>query len=82
MAEEWWSYAERRLCIGNTYFKYRNLHKYTRVARGQNGVDVKIMLYLVLAKGDTLCYMQDVRGIGRGLSDHNVILCKVRLIGT
>ena len=29
--------AERGLCVGNTYFKQRSLHKYTRVARGQDG---------------------------------------------
>ena len=30
-----------------------------------------------------LCYVQDVRsvrGMGRGLSDHHVVLCKVRLV--
>ena len=26
--------AERGLCVGNTYFKHRSLHKYTRVSRG------------------------------------------------
>ena len=25
--------AERGLCVGNTYFKHRSVHKYTRVAR-------------------------------------------------
>ena len=33
--------AERGLCMGNTYFKQKNLHKYTRVARDQDGVEVK-----------------------------------------
>ena len=32
--------AKRGLCAGNTYFKHNSLHKYTRVARGQDGVDV------------------------------------------
>ena len=27
-------YAERGLCVGNTYFEHRGLHKYTRVASG------------------------------------------------
>ena len=35
--------AEKRLCVGNTYFKHGNLHKYTRMARGQDGVEVKSM---------------------------------------
>ena len=42
------------------------------------------MIDLVLVKRDMLRYMQDmtaVKGIGRGLSDPHVILCKVRLVG-
>ena len=31
--------VERGLCVGNTYFEHRSLYKYTRVARGQDGVD-------------------------------------------
>ena len=27
---------ERRLCVGNTYLEHKSLHKYTRVARGQD----------------------------------------------
>ena len=38
------------LCVGNTYFKHRCLHKYTRVARGRNGVEIKGMIDLVLVK--------------------------------
>ena len=33
MAEEWWSPVLKGDCVGNTYFKHRNLYKYTRVAR-------------------------------------------------
>ena len=29
---------ERGLYVGNTYFKHKSLHKYTRVARGRDGV--------------------------------------------
>ena len=42
------------------------------------------MIDLVLVKRDMLQYVQDVRavrGMGYGLSDHNVVLCKVRLVG-
>ena len=52
--------------------------------RGQDGVEVKNMKNLVLVKRDMLCYLQDVRevrGMGRGLSDHHVVPCKVRLVG-
>ena len=42
--------AEKGLCVGNTYFKHMNLHKYTRVARCQDGVEEKSMIDLVLGK--------------------------------
>ena len=28
--------AERVLCVGNTYFEHKSLHKFTRVVRGQD----------------------------------------------
>ena len=71
--------------MGNTYFKYRSLRKYTRVARGQNGVEIKSIIDLEVVKRDMLQYLLDVRvvrGMGRGLSDHHVVLRKVRLVGT
>ena len=67
------------------------MHKYTRVARGRDGVEVKSMLGLVLVKKDMLRYVQDVRAVremGQGpflvhsILDHHVVLCKVRLVGT
>ena len=76
--------AERGLCVGNTYFEHKNLHKYNRVARGQDGGEIKNIIDLVLVKRDMLRYVEDVRvvrGIGRGLLDHAVELCKVKLVG-
>ena len=35
-----------------TYFMHRSLHKYTRVARGQDRAEVKSMIDLVLVKRD------------------------------
>ena len=66
----------RGLCVGNTYFKHRSLQKYTRVARSQGGVEVKRMIYLVLVKREILSYS----GMGHDLSDHHVVMCKVRLV--
>ena len=63
---------ESGLCVGNTYFKHISLHKYKRVARGRDGVEIKSMIDLVLMKRDMLHYVQDVRavrGMGRELSD-------------
>ena len=76
--------AERGLCVDNTYFNHKNLHKYTRVARDQDGVEVRSMVDLVQVKRYRLRYVQDVRAgreMGRGLSDHYVVLCKVMLVG-
>ena len=43
MEGEWWDYlAERGLCVGNTYIEFKSLHKYIRVATGQDRVEVKI----------------------------------------
>ena len=39
------------------------------------------MIDLLLVKRDMLQYVQDVRTMGRDLSDHYVVLCKVRLVG-
>ena len=56
----------------------KNLYKYTRVARGQDGVEVKSKIGLVLVKKDMMHFVQDltaVRRMGRGISDHHVVLC-------
>ena len=58
--------------------------KYTRVARGKDGVEIKSMIDLVLVKRDMLRYMEHVRAVremGQDLSDQHVVLCKVRLVG-
>ena len=58
--------AERRLCVGNIYFEHNNLYKYTRMARGKDGVEVKSMIDLMLVKKDMLRFVQNVRAV-RGL---------------
>ena len=47
-------YAERGLCMGNIYFKHKSLRKYTWMAKGQNRVEVKSMIDLVLVKKNML----------------------------
>ena len=49
--------------MGNIYFKHKNLHKYTRVARGQDRVAVKCMIDLVPVKKGILRFMQYVRAV-------------------
>ena len=58
--------------MGNIYFEHKSLHKYTREAKGQDGVEVKSMIYLVLVNKDMLHYVQDVREMGRCISDSHV----------
>ena len=43
---EFWE--EKGLCVSNTYFKHRSMHKYTRVARGREYVKIKNMIDLML----------------------------------
>ena len=59
-------FAESGLCIGETYFKQRSFHKYTRMTMGQDGVEVKSMMDLVLVKNDMLHFVQNVRTV-RGI---------------
>ena len=43
------------------------------------------MIDQVLVKKEMLRFVQDaraVRRVGRGISDHHFVLCKVRLVGT
>ena len=68
--------------MSNTYFEHKSLHNYKRVARGQDVVEVNSMIDLVLVKKDMLCIVQDVIGMGQGISNCHVVLCKVRLVGT
>ena len=58
--------AEWGLGMINIYFKHKSLHKYTRVPRGQDGIEIKSMIDLVLLKKDMLRYVQDVRAV-RGI---------------
>ena len=52
--------AERGMCVDNIYFEHSSLHMYSGVARGQEGVEIKIMIDLVLKKKD----VRAVRGMG------------------
>ena len=70
--------------MGNTYFELKSLHKHKRMTRVQDRVEVKSMIDLMLVKKDVLHFVKDVRAVrgkGQGLSDHDVLLCKVRLVG-
>ena len=73
--------GERGLCVGTTYFEHRSLHKCTRLARSQDGVEVKGMIDLVLVKKDMLHYVRAVRNGTRCFrSEITMMHCKVRLV--
>ena len=51
MGEEWWSSVLKRGCVWVKYtLNTMSLHKYTRVAKSQDGMEVKSMIDLVLVK--------------------------------
>ena len=65
------------MCIGYAYFEHKNLYKYTMVARGQDGLEVRSIIDLVLVKKDMLPYLQDmraVRGMGGSLSNYQITM--------
>ena len=53
-------------CVWVIHTLNKSLHKCTKLARGQDGVEVKSVIDLVLVKEDILCYVQDVRAV-RGM---------------
>ena len=58
--------VERGISVSNSYFKHRSLYKHTRMPRGQDGVEVKGMIDLVLVNEAMLRYEQNVRAV-RGM---------------
>jgi len=75
--------AERELCIANTFFKHKDIHKFTYVARGRGGVNRSMIDYMMVRKDmlRDVCDVRSIRGLGGGLSDHMIVLCKLRLSG-
>lgn len=73
--------VENELVIGNTWFKKRDVHKYTWERMG--GDDKALMDYVLVRKRDKSS-MTDVnvfRGAARGVSDHYLVVCKMKLRG-
>ena len=60
--EKCWVYAQKRDCVWVTYFKHRSLYKYTRVTKGQDRVEIRSMVDLVLVKRKS-CNVRAVRGM-------------------
>ena len=73
------SCIENELCLGNTYSEHNTLFKRTRMVRSRDRLEAMIIIDVVLVEKDMLGYVQymrAVRGVGQGLSDHQVVLCK------
>ena len=86
MEEEWWSSVLKGGCVLLTHTL--NTRVWISTKGWQGGVRCsggKEHDRLVLVKKDMLCFVPDVRavrGMGRNISDHHVVLCKVRLVVT
>ena len=82
--EDWWSSMLKGDCVWITY----TLN--TRICISKQGwqgakirVKVKSMIDLVLVKKDMLHFVQDVRavrGMRQGISDHYIVLCKIKVV--
>ena len=70
--------TEKRLSAGNTFFEKRDIHKSTWVS----GVgDRKSLLDFIVMQDEERNKLLDVnvlRGVGRGISDHHLIIAKIR----
>ena len=75
---------EREMVIGNTYFKKKEIYKYTWVRQeGGRVVDRALMDYVVVSKNvrGRLLDVRVLRGEGSGLSDHYLVEGRLR-VGT
>ena len=74
---------EKGLCIANTYFKHRDIHKYTWYRRTREGEILdKSLIDFVLVSKSVMNRMKDVRavrGMSADISDHVLVLCKCEL---
>ena len=72
--------TEKRLSVGNTFFEKKGIHKITWVS----GVDDrKSLLDLIVVQEEEKNKLLDVnvlRGAGGGISDHHLVIAKVRCL--
>ena len=74
----------RDMCVSNTFFAHKSIHLYTRVKEKADGRVERSMIDFVLVKKEMLKYVMDVkvvRGLSMDISDHIVVLCKIKLVG-
>ena len=79
MGGEWWSSVLKGGCVWVTHTLNIRICISTQKWQ-EDRVEVKSMIDLVLVKRNMLHYVHDVRvvkGMGQGISDHRVVLCKV-----
>ena len=53
--------VDRGICVSNTFFEHKSVHKYTRVEVDRNGTEVKSLIDLVLVNKEMLKYVMDVK---------------------
>ena len=72
--------SEKRLSVGNTVFEKKEVHKFT-CASGLD--DRKSLLDLIVVQKEERNKLLDVnvlRGVGEGISDHQLVIAKIRCL--
>ena len=78
MKGENYNFVPKGTCASVTHYEHNNIHKYSRVGRGQDGMEVMSKIDLLL--GGMLKYVLDVKtlmGMERSKLGHSVALCKM-----
>ena len=69
----------------HTYFKHKCIHRYTKVGRGSDVMEVMSIIALLLRRSDTVKCVHHVNTRRLAIqksSDHSVQLCKFKFLGT
>ena len=74
--------TERELCIGNSYFKKKVIHKYTWIRNAHGRIVNRAVMDYVMVLRRVLKDLLDVRvlrGVGSGISDHFFVEGRMRV---
>lgn len=70
--------------MSNPIFDHKSVHNSTRIGNGRDGIEIKLMIYLVLVKKKVLKCVLDPKSkmeLGMEISDYYYFfLCKTKLV--